>query len=67
MEHSAPNGECDVLDVVVLFAALGSIPGAIAGWFIRRRQGAVVGAIAGAILGPLVWLCGIFLLWPNID
>lgn len=54
------------MDLVLLFALMGSVPGAIAGWFIARRRGAIAGALLGEILGPLLWIGGILLLWPGV-
>jgi hypothetical protein len=55
-----------MLELVFLFALMGSVPGGIIGWFIRRGQGAIVGAIAGAFLGPLLWIAGMFVFWPGV-
>lgn len=55
-----------MFELVVLFAAIGSALCAGIGWFVRRKQGAIVGVIVGAVLGPLLWIVGIFLLWPGV-
>ena len=54
------------LDLIVLFAAAGSVPGAVVGYLAAKRRGAAIGAVAGVILGPVLWLAGMFLLWPGV-
>jgi hypothetical protein len=47
------------VDLILLFALIGSLPGAIVCGFAAGRRGAALGAIGGAILGPLFWIAGI--------
>ena len=42
------------LDLIVLFAAAGSVPGAVVGYLAANRRGAAIGAVAGVILGPVL-------------
>jgi hypothetical protein len=55
-----------MMDLVALFAVAGAIPCAIIGGFVRGGRGALIGAIAGAILGPLIWIVGMLVLWPGV-
>jgi hypothetical protein len=55
-----------MLDLVLLFVLIGSVPGAIIGGIGWRSRGAIIGAIIGAILGPLIWIAGVFTLWPGV-
>jgi hypothetical protein len=64
--RTSPAANCDMIELVFLFALIGSAGGGILGWFIRRAQGAILGAIAGALVGPILWIAGVFVFWPGV-
>jgi hypothetical protein len=64
--RTSPAANGDMIEFVFVFALMGSAGGGILGWFIRRGQGAIVGAITGAFLAPILWIAGVFVFWPGV-
>jgi hypothetical protein len=54
------------MDLILLFAAMGAVPCAIIGGIAKGGRGVAVGAVADAILGPLIWIAGVLMLWPGV-
>jgi hypothetical protein len=58
--------EANMAELIILFAVVGGIIGAILGAIMAGRPGAIIDLVAGAILGPLVWVMGVVLFFPGV-